>query len=55
MKNKNLKSILFGFVIFLSVASFAYLNTLNNTNSNTSESLEMEQIDLQTQTILPDG
>ena len=55
MKSKNLKSVLFGFVILLSMCSYVYLKALSNKPTSTAtEAFQMEQIEMKTETVLPD-
>lgn len=54
MKSKNLKSTLFTFIILLSICSFTYLNTLSPKTNTPTDSLKMEQLELQTESVLPD-
>lgn len=58
MKNNNLKTSLFSFVILLSIFSYAFLNTIESPTKTIDPSVELEQIEMENlstqESLMPD-
>lgn len=58
MKNKNIQTSIFSLIILLSISSYAFLNTIDSSNVNLDQSLEVEQVELEKitsqETLMPD-
>ena len=58
MKNKNIQTSIFSLIILLSISSYAFLNTIDSSNVNFDQSLEVEQVELEKitsqETLMPD-
>lgn len=58
MKNKNIQTSIFSLIILLSISCYAFLNTIDSSNVNLDQSLEVEQVELEKitsqETLMPD-